>query len=194
MLELERSVSLCRWDDRSCGACCWGSDVTRIELAPRLKRQKLLFAKFVGRKCRPSWLRLLFHELRSHSLSELLFVPLLVLPGISPWLRGRLRRRLICPFVAFEEEPEQSVGCLLHPTLWCGADRRSAAFRLFVGFGCGPSDFICSGARRFALSTPQTRERFRRLASNLDWYNFSRAAAVFPKIEEPRLYLSVEEE
>jgi hypothetical protein len=120
----------------------------------------------------------MLHELRARRGLDLVLGPLFLLPGIGVALRSWYRARLVCGFVAFRDETETTVGCLLHPSRWKGADLRSSAFRLLPGVGCGSADYLCSAARRFHASTPEERTRLSEVVRGLDWYEYSLRASI----------------
>ena len=171
---------LCRYDGHTCAACCWGDEVPRPALAAALRRNGRLFGGARAGERPPGRLRLLLHELAARRGLDLLWSVLLWVPGFGPWLRLRLRGRLVCAFAAFEDERERRVGCLLHPTRWGGGDvRQKAAFALLAGLGCGGADFFCLAARLFAVAPWGERQRFARRVRGADWHDYGRMASAY---------------
>lgn len=166
---------ICSLGGKTCGACCWGSGVSRDDIARRLRRHRDLFGA-IGAGGR---LALLGHELLSRRGLDLLLAPLFLIPYLGAKLRARFGERVVCAFVAFLDGSETSVGCLLHPARWDGRDRREAAFGLLAGVGCGSPDYLCAAAKSFALEAPRERRRFQIAARDMDWFEYSRAASSF---------------
>ncbi len=166
---------ICTLGEKTCGACCFGPGVSRERLTPLLRRHRDLFT----RSPEPSRLALLWHELRARRGLDLILGPLLHVPFVGRKLRGWFQERVACAFLAFRDESEATVGCLLHPTRWGGVDRRQTAFLLLSGVACGAPDYLCPSARRFQLSGPRARMEFEIAARDLDWFDYSRAAARF---------------
>jgi hypothetical protein len=150
--------------------------VDRPTLVRRLRRQTRRFARLGADASRG---RLLLFELAVRGPAGLAWAALLLVPLLGELLRPWLARRTVCAFLGFEDAGETRVGCLLHPTRWQGRELRGAAFGLWRGFGCGPADFLCLPAWRFARVSPPARRRFLRSAAGLDWFAFGRAAAAF---------------
>ncbi len=173
-----RSAPLCRCGGGTCGGCCWGAEVDRPTLERRLRRHRRIFGWLVPAKHAAPW-RLLLHEIGSRRGLDVVLGVALFLPGIAGRLRDRLQRSVVCAFLAFEDESEERIGCLLHPSRWNGVDLRTAAFRWFHGFACGTADYLCSGARHFQQAPVQERRHIRQAARRLDWYDFSKEAPVF---------------
>jgi hypothetical protein len=173
-------LPLCRFDGHTCAACCWGEAVRPVALRAAVRRQtRLARRRFAGPRL-PGPAALLRHELAARRGLDLLLGLLLLLPPVAAWLRPRLRRHLVCAFLAFEGSGEQRVGCLLHPSRWYGTDvRPRAAFRLLRGVACGPPDWYCLAAHWFAGATWEQRRDFARRTRALDWYAFSRAASAY---------------
>jgi hypothetical protein len=81
---------------------------------------------------------------------------------------------MICSFLAFLDDEEGRVGCLLHPTRWEGRDiRESRAFQLLTGFACGAPDFFCSGALWFQRARGEEMARFEEETQGMDWHRYS---------------------
>jgi hypothetical protein len=118
------------------------------------------------------------YELVARRGVDLVWALLLWLPGVGDWLRPRLRGRMVCAFLGFEDAGERRVGCLLHPSRWQGREvRPAAAFALLRGFGCGSPDYYCLAAHWFARTTWERRRDFSARMAGMDWYEFSRAVA-----------------
>jgi hypothetical protein len=185
---------LCRAGGHTCAACCHGPQVSRLSLERRLRRQARLFARLVG--ARPTRARLLAFELAVRGGAGLFWAALLRLPLagdlVRPWLKGRA----VCAFLGFEDEAGTRAGCLLHPARWQGRDvRAQAAFALWKGFGCGPADYLCLPAWRFAHAPWRARRDFLRRARGLSWFDFGRQAATFrpaPSSRAPQPVLVLE--
>jgi hypothetical protein len=168
---------LCRAGGHTCAACCHGDKVPRAALERRLARQTSLFERLIGPGPPSRW-RLLLFELDVRRGADLFWALLLLVPGLGGLVCRWLRPRSVCAFLGLEGTGR--VGCLLHPTRWQGLDlRRRAAFALRPGFGCGPADFLCLPAHRFARAPWRARRRFLREAAGLDWFAFGRAAGAF---------------
>ncbi len=178
------SLTLCRFGEHTCGACCWGERVGRPRLEAALRRQTRLFQKRFRASRLPNRVQLLLHELAARRGLDLLLALLLLLPLIGDWLRARWKARMICAFLGFEDEQERRIGCMLHPSRWQGQDaRRQAAFALLPGFACGSPSYYCLAAHWFAKARWQEVAHFRQRTAKLDWYEYSRVAQSF----RPRL-------
>ena len=174
------ALPLCRLDGHTCAACCWGEGVRRPRLEAALRRQGRRFRRWFRRSHPPGRLRLALYERTVRSGLDLLWAVLLLIPGLGAWLRPRLRRRMVCAFLGFDDEREETVGCLLHPTRWEGRELRPrAAFALLRGFACGPPDHYCLAARYFARAPWREQRAFAERSAGLDWYAYSAAAAAF---------------
>ena len=131
----------------------------------------------------PGTIRLVWFELLSRRGLDLILAPLLWIPFLSQWIRERLQTHIVCAFVHFEDSAHEHVGCRLHPTRWNGVDlRQTSAFRLLHGFSCGSANFLCSEAKRFALSATDTSDPADALLQQTsvsfvvpDWYDYSKA-------------------
>lgn len=176
--EAVQPPSLCRNNGRTCGACCWGSDVPRESLKLQLKRNQRVSSLLLNDRP-PGSMRLLSLELLSRRGLDLILAPLLWIPFVAKWIRERLQTHIVCAFVQFEDAEHQQVGCRLHPTRWNGVDlRQASAFRLLHGFSCGSAEFLCSEAQRFALSATETSDESPCSSVSLvvpDWYDYSKA-------------------
>jgi hypothetical protein len=117
---------------------------------------------------------MLAYELFVRRGADLLWATLLWVPLLGHLLRRWLKRRTSCAFLGFEDETETRVGCLLHPTRWHGLDiRQRRAFALLPGFACGPADYFCLSAYRFARAPWHVQRQFLRQHDGLDWFAFS---------------------
>ncbi len=173
-------MPLCRFDGHTCAACCWGEQVTRSALRARLRRQARLFRHWFPTGTLPGRYALLLYEVVVRGGLDLVFLLLLLVPGLGTWLRPWLRRRLVCAFVGFEDSQEKRVGCLLHPSRWEGREvRPQMAFGLLPGFACGSPDYYCLAAHWFARAPWQAQQQFAQQTASLDWYAFSRVASHF---------------
>jgi len=169
----------CRSHGHTCAACCWGEAVPRSVLAARLNRQGHLFRRWFATELPGRWW-LLCYELATRGGLDLLLALPLLLPGLGDWLRRRLRRRMVCAFLAFEDRDRKRVGCLLHPTRWQGRDvRPQVAFSVLPGYACGEPSYYCLAAYEYAAAPWQEQRAFARQTDRLDWYRYSRAAAAF---------------
>lgn len=167
---------LCRLDDHTCGACCWGEAVDRESLCVRLRRQTALFRRRFASTGQPGRFGLLLHEVLARGGLDLIMGLLLLIPGVNIWLRAWLGRRLVCAFLGFEDEGQQRIGCLLHPSRWQGLEvRPQAAFALLPGFGCGSPSYFCLAAHRFARASWESHRLLLRQTAALDWYGYSLA-------------------
>lgn len=171
-------ASLCRFAGHTCAACCWGEKVSYPSLRARLRRQRRVFGCWFAAGSRLGRFELLLYELRVGGLVELFWAMVLLLPVVGDLLRPWLSRRLICAFLAYEDEQEQRVGCLLHPTRRGGIDvRQGSAFALLKGVGCGAPAWQCLAAHFFAAASRSERQRLHRASSGLDWYGYSLLAS-----------------
>jgi hypothetical protein len=177
---MDAEPSICHYQDKTCGRCCWGSRVTRARLVRQLRIQRSQFEKRFPQAAAAGRLRLIVHEVRVRRGADLFFAPLLVLPVLATRLRLAFRERTICAFLAFTDESEARIGCLLHPTRRRGSDiRQRVAFGCLPGLGCGPADHLCEGALRFASAPRAVREEFAREGAARDWYVYSMNAPRF---------------
>jgi hypothetical protein len=175
---LPAAEPLCRAGGHTCAACCHGKAVGRPALELRLRRQTHLFSHLVGGRLART--RLLLYELAARRGADLVWGLLLCLPVVGDLLRPWLKRRTVCAFLGFEDAAGTRVGCLLHPTRWGGRDvRRRAAFALRRGFGCGPADYLCLAAWRFARAPVAVRRAFLGRVRGLDWFTYATAAVRF---------------
>lgn len=171
-----QSSSLCRVGPRSCGGCCWASEISCKELEPRLARHRRLFARLRSSTRPPSRFRLLVYELRVRRGLDLV---LAVLQWV-PWLRGRVSRwfaaDVVCAFAAFEDEDHQQVGCLIHPSRFGGEDvRQRSAFGLLRHFGCGAADYSCQACHLFSSGdSDEQAEMLQQLPAD-GWFDYSQA-------------------
>lgn len=170
--------TLCRHDGRTCGACCWGSDIDRAALAKQLARNRRLFHHF-NRLSRPvTNLGAFLHELRVRRGLDLLLAPLLWLPIVSSMLRRLMAKRIVCAFAAFESGDDNSVGCLLHPKRCHNVDlRQRFAFRLLHGFRCGSAEYFCDANMHFRESSREEQANVLQQLPCSDWFNYSNAIA-----------------
>jgi hypothetical protein len=173
-------LPLCRFDGHTCAACCWGEAVTPRRLRATLRRQTRLFRRWFAGRHLPGRGRFLLYELLVRRGLNLVWAVLLLLPGLGEWLRPRLKRRLVCAFLGFEDSGEHRVGCLLHPSRWDGVEvRPRVAFGWLPGVGCGAPDWYCVAAHWFARAGWQERRDLARRSAPLDWYEFSLLARVY---------------
>lgn len=171
---------LCRSAGHTCGRCCWGDAVPRATLERRIRRQTHWFLRLIAADRAPSALRLLLFELWVRRGADLILALLLLTPILGDWLRPRLRRRMSCAFLGFDDSAEQRIGCLLHPSRWQGHDRRQrSAFALLPGLGCGQPDFFCLPAWRFAHASRLRQRAFLDAVNKSDWFSASARAANF---------------
>jgi hypothetical protein len=171
---------LCRFAGHTCAACCWGEQVAYPTLRTRLRRQAALFACRFRGASRPGRWDLLLYELSVRGAADLICAALLLVPILGDWLRPRLKKRLTCAFLGFEDSGHKHVGCLLHPTRWAGRDVRSqAAFALLPGFACGSPDYFCLAAHFFNVASWRDRVRFECRTRGLGWYAYSGAASTY---------------
>ena len=171
-------VPLCRAAGHTCAACCHGDRVPRAALEKQLRRQTRLFSRMAASGL-PGRLLLLLHELRARRGADLFWALVLLLPGVGSLLRRRLWRRTCCAFLGFEDPAESRVGCLLHPARWSVRDRRRHAFALLAGLGCGPAEYLCMAALRWACGTWEQRRDFAAQTAGLGWFEFGRAVERF---------------
>jgi hypothetical protein len=121
---------------------------------------------------------LLCYELSVRGIADLFWSMLLLVPLLGDLLRPWLSRRLICAFLGYEDEKEQRVGCLLHPSRWVGNDvRQRSAFALLKGVGCGAPSWHCLAAHFFAAAPRHERQRLQQVSHGLDWYAYSLLAS-----------------
>jgi hypothetical protein len=185
-------LPLCRFESHTCAACCWGEAVPPSRLRATLRRQTRLFRRWFPGPRLPGRVRFLLYELLVRRGLDLFWAVLLLLPGLGDWLRPRLKRRLTCAFLGFEDAGERRVGCLLHPSRWAGVEvRPRVAFGWLAGFACGSPDWYCVAAHWFARGGWEERRDLARRAAGLDWYEFSLLAAAYrppgtPAVEAPR--------
>jgi hypothetical protein len=131
----------------------------------------------------PGRLGLLLHELTVRRGVDLLWAILLLVPGLGDWLRPRLKRRITCAFLGFEDAEERRVGCMIHPSRWHGQEvRPKVAFALLPGFGCGAPDYYCLAAHCFAHAGWREQLQFAKETAAMDWYEFSHAVTGYRPI------------
>lgn len=153
MLPIEtRPETLCRYAGRTCGACCWGNDVSRQQLERQVSMNTCV-ARMLARLPAADAIRGVLQEVIARRGHDLFLAPLLWIPFLAGFLRARFSRSVVCAFLAFEDSSQSRLGCLLHPSR-CGgaADRRTMAFRLLRAVACGAGDYFCAEARRFSAS------------------------------------------
>lgn len=178
MLPIETcSETLCRYAGRTCGACCWGNEVSRRQLERQVSVNTWV-ARVLGRLPASDAIRSVLQEIISRRGQDLILAPLLWIPFLAGLLRVRFSRGVVCAFLAFEDSSQSRLGCLLHPSRCGGADdRRSTAFRLLRGVACGAGDYFCEAARRFSASgvggdgVPLISRCLQELPT--DWYAYS---------------------
>lgn len=186
MTKSERETpTLCRFAGKTCGACCHGSRVRPDRLATRLRRQTALFRRHVGEQ--PTALALTLHEQRVRRGLDLLLAVVLHLPLVGRRVHAWHHGRTICAFLG-RVSHDETVGCLIHPTLMRGVDwRERVAYRLVPGFGCGSPDFLCVGARRFQRADAQQRSALREATRDLDSFEYGRIAQTYAPTDAPEV-------
>lgn len=174
------ALPLCRWEGHTCAACCWGAEVPRSELQAQLRRQTRLFQRWFPSTSPLRRLPLLVYEVLVRRGWDLVWGLLLWVPGFNVWMRPRLKQRIVCAFVGFEDLEEQRVGCLIHPSRWNNQEMRPrAAFALLRGMGCGSPSFYCLAAHWFARASWEEQARLIRTTAAMDWYQFSETASAY---------------
>ena len=171
--ESTANSTLCRRNDNSCGACCWGIDVDRATLNVRLERHRKSFEQLVGQN-KPTAVRLFWHECVCHRGKNLAWAVLLRIPFIRERCKRRLSRQLVCAFLGFDSAARTKVGCLLHPSRHPGSDiRNSVAFRMLPGVECGDPQYVCDGCHRFDAMSAGQKSVFTEAVSSQDWYDYT---------------------
>ena len=169
-----REASLCRANGHSCGACCWGPQVSREELLVVLDRNRRSFKRWTKDGTRLSWWRLFLHETFSHKGRNLLWAIGLRLPVLSKQLKKKLARKLTCSFLGFDDEQNAASGCMLHPVRWEGQDvRQQNAFRMLPGIECGDPAFVCNACHQMEGESNPQRQQFVQITTGMDWYDYS---------------------
>ncbi len=139
----DMNIPLCIWGGHSCGGCCNDFSRPRELLARAFARRARLFAAEPATGGEEA--------LRCHHLR------LDLLEGSKE-----------CKFLAFLEETEERVGCLIHPGRQGGIELRDAS-----PFGAGLcAESLCPPAAAF---DPRRVDPFLALlARGADWYDYSR--------------------
>lgn len=182
-----KSGLLCRVGHRSCGGCCWASEISREDLGPRLARHRRLFGKLRSSARVPSRIRLLLYELRVRLGLDLVLAIVQWIPGLRGRLRGWFAADVVCAFAAFENENHQQVGCLIHPSRFGGEDvRQRSAFRLLRHFGCGAADYSCRACHQYSSGDSDEQASMLQQLPSDGWFDYSRAVVSLNlQLQEP---------
>jgi hypothetical protein len=173
-------ASLCRVNNHTCGACCWGADVEKSQLILRLRRQRDLFRRFNSVITMPGRFRLFLHEVLATRGINLLWAIQIRLPWIGKRQKTSIAQSIVCPFMGFDDDQENSVGCMIHPTRFEGQDIRSAvAFALLPGINCGDASYLCTGCTRFNEMPANQTLVFLDAVRGQDWYEYTRTVRAF---------------
>jgi len=172
--QLESPGPPCHVNNLTCGACCWGRDVSTRRLETALIGNRRRYDRLVGRRQNPSAARLLCCDILARKCIDLLLGPLFTLPAIGPLLRKLFSRRCVCAFVAFQSNSDRSIGCLIHPSRHGGVDvRASTAFRLLSGVQCGSGKFVCAAAKRLPELLRECSSEVPSLSPTPNWLSYS---------------------
>lgn len=168
-----KEASLCRTEHNSCGACCWGPQVSREELQIRLEQHRQSFVRWTKSGSRLSAWRLFVHETLSHRGRNLLWAIALRVPLLAKRLKQQLARKLTCAFLGFDDETKSRPGCMLHPVRFDGNDvRQPNAFRFLSGIVCGDPKFVCNVCQQVD-GDPTQRQQLVQITLGMDWYDYS---------------------
>lgn len=122
----------------------------------------------------PTRWSLFIYEIRSRRGLDILLALVLRLPVLGNRLRQKLSKKFICSFLAFDDDTDSKIGCLIHPSRMHGADlRQEVAFRLLKGLNCGASDFYCNSALLFDRASETEKLDFIEENKSADWYQYS---------------------
>lgn len=179
MAEVETQTTLlCRGKGSTCGACCWGVDVSRDRLTRQLRRQSRAFRPFDSKL--PNRWQALWFELRVRRGRDLIWSLLYLLPFIGRRLKQQHGRSLVCAFMGFDDESERGVGCLLHPTRYENRDvRNRRAFQLLKGVSCGDRDYECRACDRYDQLPMVQQIGFDACVQQMDWYDYTNTIRAF---------------
>lgn len=173
-------ASLCRISSHTCGACCWGPGIERPQLVNRLRRQRKLFRHISSAKMIPGRCRWFLHEILATRGINLLWAIQMRLPWIGKRRKTSVAQSIVCPFMGFDDDQENSVGCMIHPTRFEGPDvRRTVAFALLPGISCGDAKYTCTGCTRFNEMPADQTQVFLDAVEEQDWYGYTRTVRAF---------------
>ena len=176
--EILGQSTLCRNKEQTCGACCWGVDVSRKQLQVQLQRQRDHFDRFEGRM--PGRWEAILHEIRSRRGIDLIWAVLMRLPIIGRKVRQKVAPKLTCAFMGFDSFDQTTVGCMLHPTRFDGSDlRNELAFQLLPEVRCGDPQYVCNACDRFNAMTDIHKSVFETCVSDLDWFEYTKKVRSF---------------
>ena len=174
------AASLCRIDKHTCGACCWGAGIERSQLVRRLRRHRDLFRQIGAGRTLPGRCRLFLHEVLATRGINVLWAVQVRLPWFGIRRKKTIAQSIVCPFMGFDDDQEESVGCMIHPTRFEGRDVRSAvAFTLLPGISCGDPNYVCTGCTRFNDMPTHQAQVFLDVVSSQDWYDYTRTIRGF---------------
>jgi hypothetical protein len=149
-------------------------------LVTRLRRQRRLFRGVSAVKTIPGRFRLFLHEVLATRGINLLWAVQMRLPWIGKRRKSSIAQSIVCPFMGFDDDQENSVGCMLHPTRFEEQDVRSAvAFALLPGISCGDANYICTGCTRFNEMPADQTLVFLDAVGGQDWYEYTRTIRAF---------------
>ncbi len=157
-----------------------GAGVERSQMVLRLRRHRDLFHNIGTGRTLPGRLRLFLHEVLATRGINLLWAVQVRLPWIGKRRKKSIAQSIVCPFMGFDDDQEESVGCMIHPTRFEERDIRSAvAFTLLPGISCGDANYVCTGCTRFNdMPADQTRV-FLDVVRSQDWYEYTRTIRAF---------------
>lgn len=82
--------------------------------------------------------------------------------------------------MGFDDDHENSVGCMIHPSRFNGRDARSAvAFALLPGISCGDPNYVCTGCTRVNDMPAEQTEVFLNVVQDQDWFEYTRTIRAF---------------
>ncbi len=177
-LNILESPSLCRTNDQTCGACCWGVNVGREELQIRLEHHRILYERFADRL--PSRWEMLLHEIKARRGINLVWAVLFRIPIFGRRFRQKIAAKLTCAFMGFDSPDQKKVGCMLHPTRYNNVDvRNTGAFQLLPGVSCGSATYVCTACQRYNGMSTLHRDVFDSCVADTDWFEYTQTVRSF---------------
>ncbi|MEO1980902.1 MAG: hypothetical protein ABGZ24_10330 [Fuerstiella sp.] len=145
-----------------------------------MRRNRDLFRHLGASRTLPGRFRLFLHEVLATRGINLLWAVLVRLPWFGKRQKKSIAQSIVCPFMGFDDNQEESVGCMIHPTRFEERDVRSAvAFALLPGISCGDANYVCTGCTRFNDMPADQTQVFLDIVGSQDWYEYTRTIRAF---------------